>query len=198
MNDTKTLKAKFKAAQEVTSLASSDKLMVISSDGEPKKIDKNVLTDTLTFTAQANTWYQILIGSLGGTASVGNLLIVSDAPMQEAISLDWCISRSGSIARQDLNIFNPPMGSYQREVLSKLRIRKPNSSGLIFLVDLLVTEQKRITVKLGTSINASLNLKENPQIETVYSTMEYDLTVIGGGKYLPFSKLHRLTERRAA
>ena len=187
MSEPVLLPAIFKGATEVTTLASTDRLMVISSDGTPKKIGKDILTDTLTFNAKANTWYQIMVGSLGGTASVGSLLIVSDPVSQEALSLDWCISRSSSVERQDLHIFNPPIDRYPRIILSNLPIRIPPTAGKSFYLDLYVTDQKRISVKLGQSFNAALSLIENPQVDSTYAIMEYDLSVFGGGvkRYLP-------------
>ena len=41
MSETRTLKDKLKNAQEVTSLASSDRLMVVGSDGSPKRINES-------------------------------------------------------------------------------------------------------------------------------------------------------------
>ena len=195
MSEAVLLPAIFKGATEVTTLASTDRLMVISSDGTPKKIGKDILTDTLTFNAKANTWYQIMVGSLGGTASVGSLLIVSDPVSQEALSLDWCISRSSSVERQDLHIFNPPIDRYPRIILSNLRIRIPPTAGKSFYLDLYVTDQKRISVKLGQSFNAALSLIENPQVDSTYAIMEYDLSVFGGGvkRYLP--TFYEITEK---
>ena len=195
MSETRTLKDKLKNAQEVTSLASTDRLMVVGVDGSPKRISKSGL-DTITISCEANKWYRI-VTLTANQASVGQLLIVSSPSEQECFMLRWSIPRTGYFSPSQVDVYNP-IASASFAVMPKIRVCKPASSGFALHFDVFVAKAKTLTLRIN-SINADFNVVESPSIAEL-SVREFNLNTSswGGGKTLPFNQLHNQRERRVA
>ena len=187
MSDTRTLKDKLKTAPEVTSLSSTDRLMVVGSDGSPEKIDKaNLLSDINDFGVN------LVPGSLKKlVSSVLTIPIPKGSPVVVSFESYEPLQGPGSSSFYIINSFDEGgTGGYAS--VSAETPYSAISNGFIRLY----TSSSGLTTNKGYF--------HKLKIEKGYSASKWSpapedfIAILGGGKRLLFSKLQKLAERRSA
>ena len=199
MSETRPLKDKLKNAPEVTSLASTDRLMVVGNDGSPAKISiANAVTKNSkvasTFSGNKSRW--ITIAQIGVSEAWGGILTVSSGL--------W----SGDPA---LHVFalggRYSNGTALRPVIQSLLGPTSNVSFRIVVLDTsLRLDYKCYSMRAEVNSMGHIPLMtpiEADAIPADATVWQYDFStsvfgISGGGKTLPFNRLRNFAERRVA
>ena len=181
MSETRTLKDKLKNAQEVTSLASSDRLMVVGSDGSPKRIGReNLMFQELTVAPDSVGW--IRIGQFLQTASV--LLSILSQWSQTAgvrILVDFILHQNNT-GYNKATVLSRMSNSSYIGVLTKCRIAV--KSGNPGYLDIYYSQDQRngVAIHVLDAINFSpMTPVMNPEIPEGYTVKEFDLCSVAWG-----------------
>lgn len=189
----------FKSSPEVTSLASTDRILAIGSNGEPKKISRAKVKDNvINFEPSAPQW--IRIGKF-----------VSGAVVTLSIFSKWETTPGFRVLVDLILHANSPsynfatvlskMSHAKSSVFTKLRVVTKTST--VSYVDIYYNGNGNNggSVASFNDMNFDLLTPEmDAQIPDGYNVKEFDLTQTawGGGKRLFFNRLQFHTERRWA
>ena len=181
MSDTRSLKDKLKSAQEVTSLASSDRLMVVGSDGSVGKISRvNLEGNVISKGFDSSQWVRLF--SVTNTAVLfileqnffnhpGGSVLVHACIQKD--SLDFCSfsTLSKLVHHSTVNPF------------TKVRVVRSSTTAYVdFFYNR--TMYNVLTLKILSPINdVKLMMEGNATIPDGFTAREYNLTtpISGGG-----------------
>ncbi|MDE6794107.1 MAG: hypothetical protein K2J63_02245 [Muribaculaceae bacterium] len=200
MSKTKEMKDVFKDAQVVTSLGSSDRLMVVDANGNPKRISQNDATrQAVSLRPGTSQWIRVAKftetaaailelttqwSNVSGSRVLVAVILHSHSEFYNKIKILSCLLNSGSTVA----------------ALTKLRVLIKKSAECYLEVYYAPSAANPVSVELIAPFNMSIVTPVvNPTIPEGYAVKEFDLTaVVGGGKSLCFNQLRNLAERRVA
>ena len=181
MSDTRTLKDKFKAAQEVTSLASADRLMVVGSDGSIGKISSvNLEGNVISKGFNSGQWVRLF--SIPNTSV---LFILEQNFFNNpggSVLVHACIQKDG-LSFCSVNTLSKLLHNSSSDSFTKVRVVR---SSTISYVDFLYsrTQYNDLTLKIVSPNNGvQLMMEGNATIPDGFTAKEYNLTapIFGGG-----------------
>lgn len=206
MSTTIELRDKFSAATEVTSLATSDRVLAIDANGDQKKISRTNLANqgfSQTFSADANSagrWVRIAKMSNYGSSC---MLTISSGGFS-----------GGWIYPLTMLVTAPHAGSLDNISIVSLCPQKANTVNSSYPCSKIrvtgAEETKYIDIFVANSYARTLNIviscamfsslvtpAENPAVGN--KVKEFDVSDLwGGGKLLSYNQLRNFTERRVA
>ena len=206
MSDVRTLADKLKAAQEVASLASTDRLMAVDAEGNLKRIGQS-LGRLKDIQSPQGTWMRIGYGAGGGVSSSVLFLIAqswsNDLPGSALIAVSMSAADWGANNNPQVRV----LSSINISRFSKIRILVPSAStsGKVSYIDIYQNSRNpKNTISIVGSLNFTADVSANAEIPEGYTAIERDLASCvlavnsGGGKTLSFNQLCNFAERRVA
>lgn len=200
MSLTKTLKDKFKNAQAVTSLASTDRVMMIDPNGglrkiSPEELDRNGKHAQGQVEAGSSGWLRIAKVNYDSNGII-KISKAWGATTPKFLLLCYLCHVNG-VQKVSIMAFLGDGGT----ILSKARIvYKANTDGYLDVYAPIPSRESFYVDLLG-GMNTTLSLGSNTNavVPEGFSVKEFsNLASVGGGKLLPFNQLRNLAERRVA
>lgn len=177
---TKDLQEVYKNAPTVTSLASTDRILIAESNGIPKKISKgNLLSNTFDVTCKDAGWVRIMSFNVAGDAIIaisngysslrGGMVLF--APLMHATANLCNLATLANIGN------NSASSSF-----TKVRmLSKTSSEGYLDFYYPGSTGSQNVIIQCLASRNCTLLAPEvNATIPDGYTAQEFNLTVVGG------------------
>lgn len=181
MIDTKTLKDKFKAAQEVTSLASADRMLIVDANGEPKKIERWKMLDqnvnvVKTVDAGNSGWLRIATISYD-SAGIVSIVKGWGNTVPSFLILSFLFHANGVFLGKVLTFMTPG----DSNILSKFRfVYKGNNVGYLDVYAPTVARET-FNVRLSDCRNTTLNLGDATDAEIPQGFSSKVISAVGGG-----------------
>lgn len=200
MSEAMTLAALLKSATEVTSLASSDRLLAFDSNGSLKKMSQSSCVDQgtrMSINLPAGKWSRI-VTLRKSLASVGHVAISTSYPPM-SILLGIGSQRTGILESGNLHVISCVGEGPNQLHITNVRISGKQSSDYEAVID--VYARTACTVEVYIS-GIGLSLANETDVAQYGSiSFEYPLAYNmywGGGKRLFINCLQFYTERRVA
>ncbi len=174
----------FKSSPEVTSLATTDRILAFDTNGNPKKIASSVVADSVDLGGRRIThkgWVRIAQG-VASAGVTGVISVVTAQPNQVALMIRLAVGQAAGHAKKSIEVFGSGFSSnFTTPVITKLRMWKPISSAYPFYIDIYLAQSRTVTVRKSCDINlliAGMSQMEVSSPQRFSEPYEYDLSEV--------------------